>query len=138
MKLTRASSYALQAVTYIAQRGGNEPVGSHTIAEERNIKPRFLLKVLKPLVDIRVLRSVKGPKGGYKLARPASEITMLEIIEAVDNGRIDGFKMDDMEGMGSAAVNAKLESVCKQSAEAVRSHLETVRLSDLLGGRRKL
>ena len=133
MKLTRASSYALQAVTFIAQERSTAPVGSHKIAEARKIPPRFLLKVLKPLVTIRVLQSIKGPKGGYRLARPASEISMLEIIEAVDHAPIAGINPLDDDGKGNAAVNARLETICKQTAEAVRKHLETVRLSDLLG-----
>src|SRR5579884_3535069 len=84
MKLTRASSYALHAVVYMAAQGEDKPVASHHIAQARGIPERFLLKVLKPLVSARVLHSVKGPNGGYRLARPASKISMLEIVEAVD------------------------------------------------------
>src|SRR5437764_12006859 len=85
MKLTRASSYALHAVAFMAtQKGQEKPVASHHIAAARGIPERFLLKVLKPLVSARVLRSVKGPNGGYRLAKSPSDITMLEIIEAVD------------------------------------------------------
>src|SRR5688572_14723662 len=84
MKLTRASSYALYAVAYMAQQKTTEPVASHNIAKARGIPDRFLLKVLKPLVGARVLKSVKGPNGGYELARPASDITLLEIIETID------------------------------------------------------
>src|SRR5437588_11781850 len=85
MKLTRASSYAIQAVVYMAsQRPLDKPVASHHIAEARKIPERFLLKVLKPLVSARVLFSIKGPNGGYRLAKSPDKITLLEVIEAVD------------------------------------------------------
>src|SRR5436309_10792215 len=90
MKLTCASSYALHAVAYMAQQKSDRPVASHKIAQERGIPERFLLKVLKPLVTARVLTSIKGPNGGYRLARPATDITMLEIVEAVEHPNIEG------------------------------------------------
>src|SRR5260370_40974980 len=83
MKLTTAASYALHAVAYMAaQKVTDKPVASHKIAQERGIPERFLLKVLKPLVSARVLRSTKGPNGGYHLAKPASQLTMLQILDA--------------------------------------------------------
>ena len=85
MKLTRASSYALHAVAFMAQQKQHDkPMASHNIAAARTIPERFLLKVLKPLVSARVLLSIKGPNGGYRLAKPADKISMLEILEAVD------------------------------------------------------
>ncbi len=84
MKLTRASSYALHAMTYMASQKQNQPIASHLIAQARGIPERFLLKVLKPLVSCRVLYSIKGPNGGYRLARSASDITLLDVVEAVD------------------------------------------------------
>lgn len=135
MKMTRASSYALHAVAYMAsQKQLDKPVASHTIAQSRGIPERFLLKVLKPLVSARVLLSIKGPNGGYRLARPASDINMLEILEAVD-GPIRGQAPFTEESNGS--LNSKLESICKQSAEAVRKHLEKVKIADLVGGGKK-
>src|SRR5258708_958355 len=65
------------------------PVASHTIAREHGIPERFLLKVLNPLVSAGILSSLKGPHGGYRLARTASDITLLEVIEAVE-GTIRG------------------------------------------------
>src|SRR5262245_16709687 len=85
MKLTRASSYALLALGYMAQQKTDKPIASQRIAEERGIPERFLLKVLKPLVEHGVLRSVKGPSGGYALARSPGDISLLEVIEAVDD-----------------------------------------------------
>ena len=133
MKLTRASSYALHAVAFMAAQKHNKPVASHNIAEARVIPARFLLKVLKPLVSARVLLSIKGPNGGYRLARQPNEISMLEILEAVD-GPIRGqapFTEDEMDGN----LNHKLENICKQNADQVRKQLDKVRISDLISRR---
>jgi Rrf2 family protein len=133
MKLTRASSYALHAVAFMAAQKHDRPIASHLIAQARGIPERFLLKVLKPLVQARVLLSIKGPNGGYRLARPASEISMLEILEAVD-GPIRGQSPLSEEGNG--ALNHKLENICKENADQTRKHLEKIRITQLVGGRK--
>ena len=134
MKLTRASSYALHAVAYMAtQKQQDKPVASHHIAQARGIPERFLLKVLKPLVSARVLLSIKGPNGGYRLARKPDDITMLEVLEAVD-GPIRGQAPLTDERNGS--LNTKLENICKQSADQVRKHLEKIKIPQLLGGKK--
>ena len=80
---------------------------AHLIAQARGIPERFLLKVLKPLVSARVLHSVKGPNGGYRLARPAKDISMLEIIEAVDGPIRGQAPLSEVEGDGH--LDRKLE-----------------------------
>jgi Rrf2 family protein len=129
MKLTFASSYALQAVVHMAGLKKNDPVASHNIAEARGIPDRFLLKVLKALVTAQVLSSIKGPHGGYRLARPATDISMLEVLEAVD-GPIRGnapASRDEKDG----SLRKRLDEICNQSAESVRKHLAKVKISDL-------
>jgi Rrf2 family protein len=133
MKLTRASSYALHAVAFMAVQKHDRPIASHNIAQARGIPERFLLKVLKPLVSARVLLSIKGPNGGYRLAKRPDDITMLEVLEAVD-GPIRGQAPFSEESNGP--LNHKLENICKQSADAVRKQLEKVRVSDLVSGKR--
>ena len=134
MKLTRASSYALHAVAFMAQqKTQDKPVASHHIAAARNIPERFLLKVLKPLVSARVLLSIKGPNGGYRLAKPADKISMLEILEAVD-GPIRGFAPFSEESNGP--LNHKLETICKDAATAVKKQLEKVTVADLASGKK--
>jgi Rrf2 family protein len=130
MRLTRATSYALHAVAYMAVQKSDRPVASHKIAQERGIPERFLLKVLKPLVSARVLLSIKGPNGGYRLARPASDISMLEILEAVD-GPIRGVAPLTEENNGP--LNNKLEAICKECAEDVRKKLEKIKMSAVAG-----
>src|SRR5947208_16525434 len=108
MKLTRASSYAIHAVAFMAAQKSDRPVASHNIAQARGIPERFLLKVLKPLVSARVLTSIKGPNGGYKLARQPSDITMLEIIEAADGGPIRGSAPELRDG--TSTLTGKLDT----------------------------
>jgi len=118
----------------MAAQKHDRPVASHNIAQARVIPARFLLKVLKPLVSARILLSIKGPNGGYRLARPASEISLLDIVEAVD-GPIRGQAPLLEENNGP--LNNKLEVICKQSADQVREHLKKVRMSELVTSRGK-
>lgn len=141
MKLTRASSYALHAVAYMIQRKSDKPVTSHEIAQERAIPERFLLKVLRPLVSARVLTSIKGPNGGYRLARSPADITLLEIVEAVD-GPIRGAapppEKKDKERFPrykpetNVPLYNKLETLCKSSADLLRKQFEKVKISELV------
>ena len=129
MKLTRASSYALHAVVHMANQKKNDPVASHIIAQARGIPDRFLLKVLKPLVSHQVLLSVKGPNGGYRLAKPPNEITMLEIVEAVD-GTIRGEAPPNQKEK-DVSLRKRLDEICTQTAEQIRKHLGKVKISEL-------
>jgi Rrf2 family protein len=138
MRLTRASSYALQAVSFMAAQKHNKPIASHLIARgavapgNKEIPERFLLKVLKPLVSARVLLSIKGPNGGYRLARAPSDISILEILEAVDDP-ICGHAPFEVD-QGNGPLNRKLETICKQLAEQTRKHLGKILVADLLPG----
>jgi Rrf2 family protein len=132
MRLTRASEYAIHAVVAMASQSDNgKPTASHLTAQARGIPERFLLKVLKPLVSAGILLSIKGPNGGYRLARPTNKITLLEIIEAVD-GPMRG-EVPRIQGKGTDAVEARLQEICQQVGNQTRQQLEKVRISDLVG-----
>ena len=88
----------------------------------------------KPLVSARVLFSIKGPHGGYRLARKAEEISLLDVLEAVD-GPILG--QAPLTEEGSGPLNHRLEAVCKQVAGQVREHFEKVPVSELVAGKGK-
>jgi Rrf2 family protein len=133
MKLTRASNYALQALAYLVDQPADRSVASHVAAEARGIPERFLLKVLQPLVSAGVLRSIKGPNGGYRLARPPKQITLLEVVEAVD-GPIRG-DAPAVGKDGAAALDRKLQGVCDDAAKIIRERLGKVTLADMVKGR---
>ena len=113
-------------------------VASHHIAEAHSIPEQFLLKVLKPLVSARVLASIKGPHGGFRLLGRPDDVSMLDIVEAVD-GPIRG--ENPFAGKGTAGMDARIDAICGRSAESVREHMKGVRISDLIAskaaGRRK-
>jgi Rrf2 family protein len=134
MKFTRGISYALQALVQLAQEGGGRPIASHAAARAHGIPERFLLKVLKPLVDAGVLRSLKGPNGGYRLARPAKDITLLEVVEAVD-GPVRGDAPPVGAGKESAALAKRLQEACDGAAALVRGRLAKVTLAELARGK---
>src|SRR5712692_9983269 len=134
MRLTRASSYALHALVFMATHKQGKPIPSHIVAQARGIPERFLLKVLKPLVSARVLVSVKGPNGGYRLSRPASTVSMLEIVEAVDGPIRGQSPLSEVES--DSPLNRKLEAICQQGAEEIRLQLEKIRLADLVSGKK--
>jgi Rrf2 family protein len=91
----------------------------------------FLLKSLTPLVAAGVLRSDLGLGGGFRLARPARSITLLEVVEAVD-GPVRG-EASQVGGREHARLDAKLQAVCEGLAEVVRRRLGKVSLADLAG-----
>ena len=130
MKLSRASNYAVQALAYMAKQPPGKPAASHLVAEARGIPERFLLKVLKPLVDARVLLSLKGPHGGYRLARPPKAITLLEVVEAVD-GPIRG-EAPEVGKNGGAALDRRLQGACEGAAALTRQRLARTTLAELL------
>jgi Rrf2 family protein len=133
MKLTRASSYALHALVHLAHQPADKPVASHIVAEARGTPERFLLKVLKPLVSARILRSIKGPNGGYRLARPVKEISLLEVVEAVD-GPIRG-DAPPVGDDGGTPLDKKLGVVCQEAASLIRERFAKVTIADLAKGK---
>ena len=84
MRVNTSTRYALLAVGYIAQHKGEGLILSQSITKEYNIPLNYLVKIMLQLVRANVLRSKRGPRGGYSLAKPPNKITMLQVIEAVD------------------------------------------------------
>ena len=89
MKIGRSAAYAIIATGYIAQQPEKKTILSHDISKEYDIPLEYLLKILQQLVRRNILRSKRGPRGGFTLARPASKITMLQILEIVDGPMVN-------------------------------------------------
>ena len=84
MKLTSKSEYALLALVYLSRQDEGVLVSVDSIAKARGIPPKFLEQILLALKRGRYVASVKGQRGGYRLAKPAVEITLAEVIRLFD------------------------------------------------------
>jgi len=130
MKVSRSTGYALLAVGYIAKHQRKKTVLSQDISKQYDISLEYLLKILQQLVRANVLRSKRGPRGGFSLAKPTKKITMLEIIEAVD-GPMTG-QLDLAEQAGGEKFSLKAEQVYEKAVAQARAIFEKAKLSILI------
>jgi len=84
MLLSRACEYGIQAVLYLAKHHEGSYISIREIAAKNHISFHFLGKILQRLTQKGLLISYKGPKGGVSLARSPQEITVLQVVEAID------------------------------------------------------
>jgi Rrf2 family protein len=84
MQITRQADYAMRAVAYLANLGPDKRAATSQIAEEQQIPPSFLAKIVSQLSVAGLLQTSRGARGGVSLARTPEEISFLEVVEAID------------------------------------------------------
>lgn len=84
MQVTRQADYAVRAVLHLARIGGNKRAATSAVAQEQHIPPSFLAKIVAQLSVAGILHTSRGAHGGVTLARDANEISLLEVVEAID------------------------------------------------------
>lgn len=84
MQITRQADYAIRAVLYITQLGNSQRASTSQIAQEQRIPPSFLAKIISQLSIAGLLQTSRGARGGVTLARLPEEITLLDVVEAID------------------------------------------------------
>jgi Rrf2 family protein len=84
MQITRQADYALRAIHYLAQIEPNKRAATSQIAQEKQIPPSFLAKIISQLSIAGLIYTSRGARGGVSLARSPAEITILEVVEAID------------------------------------------------------
>jgi Rrf2 family protein len=84
MQITRQADYAIRAVLYVSKLGADERAATRQIAKEQHIPPSFLAKIIAQLSLAGLLQTTRGAHGGVTLAKPAKQITLLDVVEAID------------------------------------------------------
>ena len=84
MQITRQADYAVRAVLHLAQMKNGDRAATSIVAKEQHIPPSFLAKIISQLSIAGLLHTSRGARGGITLARDPKEITLLEVIEAID------------------------------------------------------
>jgi Rrf2 family protein len=131
MRLGKASAYAVFAAVHVARHEKDGPVQGRIIADAYGIGPDYLLKILQQLVRSQVLVSEAGRRGGFKLKKKPEQITLLEIVEAIE-GPVDGELTIRKEILGAEAAKDKVEQVCEDVAGIARSLLGKTTIKHLM------
>ena len=84
LRLSKKTDYALIALSYMAAPGQRSVVSAREMSERHDLPLELLAKVLQRLVQKRLLTSVQGINGGYRLARPATQMSVAQVVEAID------------------------------------------------------
>ncbi|MFZ0558388.1 MAG: Rrf2 family transcriptional regulator [Methylovirgula sp.] len=131
--LYRRSMLALGAVVDIALHARPQPVAAKTLAGRLDLPPRHLETLLQALVRADILKGVRGPRGGYELARERRRISAAEVVRAVMNGE------------GSAKTESRfvanvIAPVIERAGEAFLGQLELVTIDDIcrVAGEKKI
>ena len=84
MQITRQADYALRAIIYLSGLEENKKATTSLIAKDQKIPPSFLAKIISQLSLAGLIHTSRGAGGGVSLAKSASEISVLEVVEAID------------------------------------------------------
>ncbi len=132
MRVSAKADYAIRAAVELAA-AGDGPVKGERIANAQSIPPNFLENILADLRNAGIVGSRRGAEGGYWLARPAREVSLADVIRAVDGplANVRGVRSDELEYEGSAKA---LEQVWIAVRASLRGVLERVSLADVARG----
>ncbi|MCW2899891.1 MAG: transcriptional regulator, BadM/Rrf2 family [Streptosporangiaceae bacterium] len=133
MRLSARVDYALRAAAELTV-AGDHPVTAVQLAKAQQIPPKFLENILGQLRRSGIIRSQRGPEGGYWLARPADQISLADIIRAID-GPLLGVRGERPEHLGYGGAARSLQEVWIALRASERSILEQVTLSHIGAGK---
>lgn len=98
MQITRQADYAMRAIYYLSMIGMENRASTSQIAKEQNIPPSFLAKIISQLSVAGLLHTSRGARGGVMLARKPQDITMLDVVEAIDGPILLNECVEDAHG----------------------------------------
>ena len=133
MRVSAKADYAVRAAVELAAAGEGEPVKGERLATSQDIPLQFLEHILLELKHQGLVRARRGAKGGYWLARPADEVTVADVVRAVEGpiANVQSMPPETIEYAGNAE---SLRDVWIAVRANIRSVLEEVTLADLVSG----
>lgn len=130
MGLTRKGEYAIRGMVYLARQEPGKLILVSEIAETVDVPQSFLAKIFQGLTRFGLVRSSRGAGGGFALARPAAEISLREVIEAVE-GTICANRCVIDAGFCDRSDNCTVHPVWHRVQDQVRTLLDGVSLAEL-------
>jgi len=133
VRVSAKTDYALRAALELAAAPDEKPVKGERIATAQAIPLRFLENILMQLRHAGLVESRRGAEGGYRLARPASEVTLADVIRAID-GPLAGVSGARPETLDFTGVAEPMRDVWIAVRASLRGVLEGVTLADVIAG----
>lgn len=131
MQITRQADYATRAILYLARIAKGERVATSQVAKEQKIPPSFLAKIISQLSIAGLLNTSRGAHGGVTLAREPKNITLLEVIEAID-GPIQLNVCVGREGVCSFEDNCPIQPVLCDAQNELVTKLKNTTFAQLI------
>jgi len=132
LRLPRRTLFALEAVVDIAYNARPDPVQAKEITRRQGIPPRYLEQVMQQLVRAGILKGVRGPRGGYTLARERRRISVGDVVRAIE-GLEEEEEIDDRPEPGSPIGVMVVRPLIEQLRVELEKRLDQVTLEDLCG-----
>ncbi|WP_166975101.1 RrF2 family transcriptional regulator [Brevibacterium atlanticum] len=130
MRVTTKSDYALRALIEIAAQGDGAPISADELGRRQDIPKGFLQAILADLRRVGILTSVRGKSGGWRLTKPAAEVSVADVIRAVD-GPLVSIYGQRPENVSYDATAASLQQVWIAARYSLRDVLEHVTIAHL-------
>lgn len=132
MRLSTAGRYALRAMADLSRHGGGDLVPRLDIAERQAVSEQYLAQLFVRLRRAGLVESVRGPSGGYRLARPADGITAGDVLRAVEETLEPVFCVDEARGESCPRVDGcPTRWLWSELGDAINQVLDGVTLSEL-------
>ncbi|MDZ4831802.1 MAG: Rrf2 family transcriptional regulator [Phycisphaerae bacterium] len=132
--LSSTAEYALRAAVFLASSDG-VPANSERIAEVTKVPSGYISKVMRDLVVAQLVSSQRGPNGGFALARPASEITILDVVNAVTPiQRIRSCPLGDPKHISLCPLHRRLDDAIAAIEQGFASTTLNELLTPIAGG----
>ena len=134
VRISAKADYAVRAAVVLGAARSSEPLKAEAIALSQEIPLKFLLNILSDLKRARIVSSRRGSQGGFQLARPASKVTVADVIRAVE-GPLASVHEILPEDVHYPPPSESLRMVWIAVRASLRSVLETVTIADLASGK---
>jgi Rrf2 family protein len=138
MKLSQPVEWSLHCAWLLGQLGEGAALPGRRLAEFHGLPEPYLAKVLKALTAAGILTAVSGPRGGYRLGRPAGQITVLDIVQATEGGS-PMFRCAEIRQRGPVPLPPEectrqcgIAAVMDRAEQAWREQLATITVADLI------
>lgn len=138
MKFSLKVEYGLRALTELAQRHGQGPIGTREIALRQGIPERFLEQQLAVLKNASIIISLRGAQGGSILAKDPAEISVLEVVEALDGPVLNQDCLSVKEHSCQQFSQCVIQELWYNSQLKLKSYLASVTLADLVNRQKQL